>query len=161
MARRRSRTRLSSPGRNSSSPRVRRGNSIFEQDKRARASSQCRWQAGRLRNSELPFRRAGELLYYWLLHVGQVGTYLKGKTMLHWFKQLDRILRGEATRLSALRAGTIDLSAGGLLIVLIILRLLYGLCMGLFSVIATGGRTYAHQAATTVQVPPLYSLLLL
>ncbi|HEV8291417.1 MAG TPA: hypothetical protein VGP94_05820 [Tepidisphaeraceae bacterium] len=81
--------------------------------------------------------------------------------MLHWFKQLDRILRGEATRLSALRAGTIDLSVGGLVIVLIILGLLYGLCMGLFSVIASGGRNYTQLAATTFKVPALFFLTLL
>lgn len=81
--------------------------------------------------------------------------------MLHWFKQLDRILRGEATRLSALKAGTIDLNVGGLVIVLIILGLLYGLCMGLFSVIASGGRNYAQLAATTFKVPALFFLTLL
>jgi len=81
--------------------------------------------------------------------------------MLHWFKQLDRILRGEATRLSALRAGTIDLSVPGLVIVLIILGLLYGLCMGLFSVIASGGKSYAQLAATTFKVPSLFFLTLL
>jgi hypothetical protein len=81
--------------------------------------------------------------------------------MLHWFKQLDRILRGEATRLSALKAGTIDLSVRGLVIVLIILGLLYGLCMGVFSVIASGGRNYAQLAATTLKVPALFFLTLL
>ncbi|HEV8606464.1 MAG TPA: hypothetical protein VGQ99_13910 [Tepidisphaeraceae bacterium] len=81
--------------------------------------------------------------------------------MRHWFKQLDRILRGEATRLSALRAGTIDLSVGGLSAVLLILGLLYGLCMGVFSVIASGGRTYAQLLATTVKVPALFFLTLL
>ena len=81
--------------------------------------------------------------------------------MLHWFKQLDRILRGEATRLSALKTGTIDLPVGGLVIVLIILGLLYGLCMGLFSVIASGGKNYAQLAATTFKVPALFFLTLL
>ena len=81
--------------------------------------------------------------------------------MLHWFKQLDRILRGEATRLSALRAGTIDLSVPGLVIVLVILGLLYGLCMGLFSIIASGGRNYEQLAATTIKVPSLFFLTLL
>src|SRR4051812_48701798 len=81
--------------------------------------------------------------------------------MLHWFKQLDRILRGEATRLSALKTGTIDLSVGGLVIVLIILGLLYGLCMGLFSVIASGGTNYAQLTATTFKVPSLFFLTLL
>src|SRR5256885_15642357 len=81
--------------------------------------------------------------------------------MLHWFKQLGRILRGEATRLSALKAGTIDLPVGGLVMVLIILGLLYGLCMGLFSVIASGGKNYAQLAATTFKVPALFFLTLL
>jgi hypothetical protein len=107
----------------------------------------------------------GKLMYIPSVHVGRVGTqgfaYFQRKTMLHWFKQLDRILRGEATRLSALRAGTIDLSVGGLVIVLIMLGLLYGLCMGLFSVIASGGRNYAQLAATTFKVPALFFLTLL
>jgi len=81
--------------------------------------------------------------------------------MIHWFKQLDRILRGETTRLSALKTGTIDLSVSGLALVLIILGLLYGLCMGLFSVIASGGKNYAQLAATTFKVPSLFFLTLL
>jgi hypothetical protein len=81
--------------------------------------------------------------------------------MWHWFKQLDRILRGEATRLSALRTGTIDLSIGGLVVVLVILSMIYGLCMGLFSVIASGGKSYAQLFATTVKVPGLFFLTLL
>ena len=49
--------------------------------------------------------------------------------MLHWFKQLDRILRGEATRLNALKTGAIDLSVRGLVIVLSVLVLsLHGGC---------------------------------
>ncbi|MCY2953499.1 MAG: hypothetical protein NTU53_16195 [Planctomycetota bacterium] len=47
--------------------------------------------------------------------------------MLKWIKQLDRILRGQATSLAALRDGTIDISARGLLVVLLILGMLYGL----------------------------------
>src|SRR4051812_42129891 len=91
----------------------------------------------------------------------RVGTYFQRKTMLHWFRQLDRILRGEATRLSALKTGTIDLSVGGLAIVLIVLGLLYGLCMGVFSVIASGGNNYAQLVATTFKVPSLFCLTLL
>ena len=33
--------------------------------------------------------------------------------MLRWLKQLDRILRGEATRITQLRTGTIDVPAVG------------------------------------------------
>jgi hypothetical protein len=81
--------------------------------------------------------------------------------MLHWFRQLDRILRGEATRPSEIKAGTIDVSVGGLVVVLIILGLLYGVCMGLYSVISSGGRNYAQLAATTFKVPALFFLTLL
>ena len=34
--------------------------------------------------------------------------------MLRWWKDLDRILRGEATRLPALRRGTIEVPVGGI-----------------------------------------------
>jgi hypothetical protein len=81
--------------------------------------------------------------------------------MLQWFKQLDRILRGEATRLSALRAGTIDLSVGGLVVVLVILSMLYGLCMGVFTMITTRGSNYPQMLASAVKVPALFFLTLL
>src|SRR6266513_4322743 len=97
-----------------------------------------------------------------LVHVGRVGTFtFRGNSMLHWFKQLDRILRGEATRLSALHQGTIDLAVPGLVAVLIMLGLLYGMCMGVFSVIASGGRNYAQLFATTFKVPALFFFTLL
>jgi len=41
--------------------------------------------------------------------------------MLRGFKALDRVLRGDATRLRALREGTIDIPSGSLLVVLVVL----------------------------------------
>ena len=46
--------------------------------------------------------------------------------MIRGFKALDRVLRGEATRLPALRDGTIDIPAGLLIIVLVILGMVAG-----------------------------------
>ena len=62
--------------------------------------------------------------------------------MLDGIKQLDRILRGEATRLQELKDGQIDVSARGLAIVLLVLGTLYGLCMGLFAIVDEIGRAH-------------------
>jgi hypothetical protein len=40
-------------------------------------------------------------------------------TPAHWMKQLDRLLRGEATRLSSLRQGIIDVSPEGMTILIL------------------------------------------
>ena len=50
--------------------------------------------------------------------------------MRAWYADLDRILRGEATRLAALRRGTIEVSVGRLVVVLATLAMVYGACMG-------------------------------
>lgn len=55
--------------------------------------------------------------------------------MKNGFKQLDAILRGDATRLSNLERGEIPVSARGLTAVVILLGVLYGLCMGSFAVV--------------------------
>jgi hypothetical protein len=81
--------------------------------------------------------------------------------MIRQFKQLDRILRGEATRLPALRDGIIDISARGLFGILLLLGLLYGICMGLFSVINSHAHDYRQLLATTIKVPALFFLTIL
>ena len=53
--------------------------------------------------------------------------------MLHALKQLDRLLRGEATRMEALRAGTLDYSARQIATVAMVLGMFYGVCMGVFA----------------------------
>lgn len=55
--------------------------------------------------------------------------------MWKWIKQLDGILRGDATRLPALREGRIDMPVGGVMVVAILLAVVYGICMGAFAVI--------------------------
>ena len=80
--------------------------------------------------------------------------------MWTWWKQLDRILRGEATRLPALRRGTIEVPVGGLTIVLVGLAMIYGTCMGSFAVFRGADAAFLQWLATTLKVPALFVLTL-
>jgi hypothetical protein len=81
--------------------------------------------------------------------------------MWQWIKSLDRILRGEATRLPMLREGKLDVPVVGLSLIIAMLGILYGLCMGLFAV-TPGGSGHAMQLpATMLKVPALFLLTLL
>jgi hypothetical protein len=75
---------------------------------------------------------------------------------------LDRILRGEATRASALRRGTVEVSLGGLALAIVGLGVLYGLCMGSFAVFGSRGPdAWLQLLASAVKVPLLFGLTLL
>ncbi len=78
-----------------------------------------------------------------------------------WLRQLDGLLRGEATRLSALRNGTINISPDGLAIVITVLGLIYGLCMGCYALFQSGGPSWPQTLATMGKVPLLFGLTLL
>ena len=80
--------------------------------------------------------------------------------MVTWIQQLGSILRGEATRLSALRTGTINIPAGGLSMLIILLGMFYGACMGSFAVFNESGGEWRQLVATTVKVPLLFFLTL-
>ena len=80
--------------------------------------------------------------------------------MIKWVRQLDSILRGQATRLSALREGVIDISARGLSGVLVTLGMLYGLCMAVFGLIDSGGLRWQQLIASAFKVPLLFFLTL-
>ena len=79
-----------------------------------------------------------------------------------WLRQLDGLLRGEATRLSALRRGTIEISPDGLTVVIIALGLLYGFCMGCYAMFKRGDLSehILQLIATTGKVPILFLLTL-
>ncbi|HEX4792604.1 MAG TPA: hypothetical protein VH370_02370 [Humisphaera sp.] len=86
--------------------------------------------------------------------------------MLKWIGALDRILKGEVTRLSALRSGTIDVPAGGLSVVVLMLGIIYGVCMGVFAVVGRWKTPHVRMgfeqlAASAVKVPSLFFLTLL
>ena len=81
--------------------------------------------------------------------------------MRRWFRDLDRILRGEATQMASLDRGVIDVSVRGLVFVLVLLSMAYGLCMGTFALAKEGGPGYMQVIASMVKVPALFFLTLL
>lgn len=81
--------------------------------------------------------------------------------MKNWIKQLDGLLRGEATKLSALKQGTIEIPAGGMAALIILLGLVYGVCMGSFALFKEGPASWSQFFAATVKVPALFFLTLL
>ena len=82
--------------------------------------------------------------------------------MWNWVKGLDRILRGEATRLRELRAETVEIPAGGLSVLILGLGMLYGVCMGCFAVANRDMPDALEQLlASAVKVPALFFLTLL
>lgn len=77
-----------------------------------------------------------------------------------WWKDLDRILRGDATRLASLGRGKLEFPVGGLSVVLVILGMFYGACMGCFALFKAGGPSYWQLLASTLKVPVLFVLTL-
>jgi len=75
-------------------------------------------------------------------------------------RQLDRILRGDATRLSELRSGRIEIPAGGLAGILTLLGVFYGACMGAFAVTGHGSGSGWQIVASALKVPALFLLTL-
>jgi hypothetical protein len=80
--------------------------------------------------------------------------------MRGWLNALDRILRGEATRLTALREERIEIPLGGLSLLILLLAMSYGLCMGFFAGFRQGGPFVPQWFASTVKVPMLFFLTL-
>jgi hypothetical protein len=77
------------------------------------------------------------------------------------FRQLDSVLRGEATRLETLRAGSIDIPAGTLTLVSILLGMVYGAFMGIFALTGSGHGQWQQILASMLKVPALFFLTLL
>jgi hypothetical protein len=75
---------------------------------------------------------------------------------------LDRVLRGEATRLPELSEETIQIPAGGLSVVVLGLGMVYGVCMGCFALVNRQELPdrLGQLLATTVKVPALFILTL-
>jgi hypothetical protein len=75
--------------------------------------------------------------------------------------ELDRILRGELTRVSSLRHGGIDVSSGRLSQIIVVLGMVYGICMGTFAVFRPRGPSAWQLVSSMVKVPLLFYLTLL
>jgi hypothetical protein len=87
--------------------------------------------------------------------------------MLGWLNDLDRLLRGESTRPEQLRQGRLQIDAGGMALMIVLLGMIYGLCMGSYSLLKEIPETfdqrtrYMQLLATTIKVPALFYLTLL
>lgn len=75
--------------------------------------------------------------------------------------ELDRLLRGETTAVEKLKRGILDVDVSGLAMVILLLGLFYGACMGSFGVAHNGLKAVPQIVATTGKVPLLFLLTLL
>jgi hypothetical protein len=80
--------------------------------------------------------------------------------MLTWIKYLDRVLRGEATRPSALRQGEIGQPVGGLAVIAAVLGVIYGVCMGCYALFQVHDAPLQQIIAAMIKVPALFFLTL-
>jgi hypothetical protein len=76
--------------------------------------------------------------------------------MLHWFRELDRLLRGESTRIPALARGSVEIPLFGLTVVILILGAVYGAGMGTFSLMREGTPEHRQILASMGKVPLLF-----
>jgi hypothetical protein len=76
-------------------------------------------------------------------------------------QELDRILRGEVTRVAALREHGLAISAGRLGLVVLVLAALYGLCMGAYGLFHPDGPVWRQSLASAAKVPALFLLTLI
>lgn len=80
--------------------------------------------------------------------------------MLSWLQQLDDILRGEKTRMAALRQGEIRISLRVVGTLILILGAIYGICMGTFALLREDAVVWQQMLASAVKVPALFLLTL-
>ncbi len=88
--------------------------------------------------------------------------------MRKWLKQLDQILRGDATDVSNLQDGQFPLPVFGVGILLILLSMLYGACIGSFNLlhpldaraVITIQDAWMQTLASTIKMPLLFVLTL-
>lgn len=81
--------------------------------------------------------------------------------MFNLFRQLDSVLRGDATRMSSLRAGHIDINICHVSTAVIAAAAFAGLCMGSYSVVRGGTDGLFQLLASAVKLPLLFILTLL
>jgi hypothetical protein len=83
--------------------------------------------------------------------------------MWRWIKNLDGILRGEATRYEALQQAEFRIPVGGLAMVLFWLAILYGACMGFYAFFRPDQPAfwYWQGLSGALKVPALFFLTLL
>ena len=78
-----------------------------------------------------------------------------------WIKEIDRLLRGDATQASALREGGLQVTSDRLQLAIVILGMGYGLCMGVYSLLRADNSSVLQLISGMVKVPALFLLTLL
>jgi hypothetical protein len=81
--------------------------------------------------------------------------------MRYYLQSLDRLLRGELTHLEALRKDGLQLPLGGTALMVAVLGMLFGVCMGTYAVLHQDGPRLMQMLAASVKVPALFLLTLL
>jgi hypothetical protein len=81
--------------------------------------------------------------------------------MWQWIVHLDRLLRGQATQIDQLKDGKINIPIFGLAVVIDLLGLIYGACMGAFALTGSGSGHFMQVPATMLKVPALFLLTLM
>jgi hypothetical protein len=76
------------------------------------------------------------------------------------FRQLDRLLRGEVTRAEALSDGKLEFPVGGIITVSLLLGVMHGVCVGVFSLTGSGSGALLQIPASALKVPALFVLTL-
>ncbi len=80
--------------------------------------------------------------------------------MLRQIKHIDRLLRGDATQLSALRYGSVALPVRESIIAIALMGAIYGICMTTYTLTGGGDMPFARVFVTMVKVPTLFLLTL-
>ena len=92
-------------------------------------------------------------------------TALKQNQFASWLFHLDRILRGEATKPSDIKKADIKMPIFGIAMLVFLLAVIYGFCMGVFALVS-GFENEAYQKAilqtfaSMCKVPLLFFLTL-
>jgi hypothetical protein len=81
--------------------------------------------------------------------------------MWHYIQSLDRLLRGELTQLDSLRKDGLRLPLGGTTLLVALLGMLFGVCMGTYAVLHQDGPRPMQMLAASIKVPALFLLTLL
>lgn len=78
-----------------------------------------------------------------------------------WLKEVDRLLRGDATRLSTLQEGGLQVTAERLQLAIVFLGMGYGVCMGTYALWKGEPSAVLQFLSGMVKVPALFLLTLL
>jgi hypothetical protein len=75
------------------------------------------------------------------------------------FRQLDSVLRGQATRAEIITSGQLEVSSRAMLVGVLLLGAFYGACMGCYNVV-TGDGAWLQIVSSAMKVPALFLLTL-